>query len=93
MDRKALLEAEIASISQKSNKAFEKYRLALDLNRDTDSLEVRALAQELLGRHHLRVGDKTRGISALEEACVVCQKWGAVAKAERLQEDIHNLSK
>ena len=91
LDRKALLEAELASVSGKHDKACEKYKLAILYTEDSKSVMVRAFAYERMGRHLLDNQDVQAAGNCFRDASDAYAEWGALAKVTHIRRELETL--
>jgi len=88
LDKKFLLEAELASIHGRSVKAYEKYLCAIAMAKHAGFQYEHALANECAGRHFIELGQMQAAQSLFEQACQVYGEWGAKAKVLHLQKEM-----
>jgi len=85
MQRFVLVEAELAGIAHKADRAAVFYDQAIRLAGENECLYEEALANELAGKCYLGKKDEERGRNYLEEARHCYAKWGALAKVRQLE--------
>jgi len=91
LNKKFLLEAELASIHGRSVKAYEKYLCAIAMAKHAGFPYEHALANECAGRHLCELGQMQAARSLFEQACQVYDEWGAKAKVLYLQQEMVSL--
>jgi predicted ATPase/serine phosphatase RsbU (regulator of sigma subunit)/tRNA A-37 threonylcarbamoyl transferase component Bud32 len=79
-----LLEAEAARVDGQPGPAVELFDQALEAARERQNLQMEALAAELAGRYHHRLGRRLIAGAYLKHAHYAYVRWGAVAKANEL---------
>jgi tetratricopeptide (TPR) repeat protein len=88
LGRQFLVEAELARVQKKVEKAHSKYYLAVIQFRDHGCLLFEALANERAGKFCASIGDKDKANQYLDEALKVYNTWGALGKCEHLKEEM-----
>ena len=83
-----LLRAEMASVLGRRNAAYMNYTSAIVLMRDAGFFLQLGLANELAGKHFLRLGDFQKADPFLREAVRVYRAWGGTAKADHLMAQV-----
>lgn len=83
--RRLLIEAEMASIEDRQEEAYEHFVCAIALFRDKPG--DHALANERLARHLLAVEERDRAMPYLLASVASYMAWGAIGKASRLEEE------
>jgi hypothetical protein len=91
LDKKFLLEAELASVRGKEAKAFEKYTCAIALAKDNGFLVNHALANERTARFFVARGKLSDAAHYFRQACLLYDEWGGKAKVERLRSELVSL--
>ena len=86
-----LLRAEQAQISQRPKDALTGYGQAAALARQYHRSAGQALNQERAGRLQLHLGQRQRAKSELEEAVFHYYQWGAIGKAQALNQEFEGL--
>ena len=79
------LEGEYASLCGQVDKAYEKFTCAIALAKDAGNRFNSGVANERLGYHLLRFGQRQRAEIYLRSACRSYEDWKAMAKAEVLK--------
>lgn len=82
-----LLQAEVASLMGRNDRAHMLYTSAIVLMREAGFKSQLGLANELAGKHFLRLKDERAG-QFLTEADRVYRGWGGIAKADHLVAEI-----
>lgn len=88
LDKLFLLEAERASILGQHKLAYEKYACANALAADSGCLWTQAIANERAGEHLVARGEHDVAKIYFGRACSLWEQWGALAKAQKLKEDL-----
>jgi histidine kinase len=83
-----LLEAEVARSEGKKLLAVPKYMSSILHSREEGMMGQEALANELLGKYYLQLGEKEDATRYLVEACRLYESWGGVVKLEQLREEM-----
>lgn len=83
-----LLEAEVASILGRNDRAHLKYVSSISIASQSGFYLQTALANELAGKHFLRLKDRAMATTYLEEAEKVYRSWGGHAKADHLAAEV-----
>jgi hypothetical protein len=91
LDKKFLLEAELASVCGKGAKAFEKYTGAIALAKENCFLFNQALANERTARFFVARGKLSDAAHYFRQACLLYDEWGGKAKVERLRAEVDSL--
>jgi len=91
LDKRFLVEAELASVLGKPEKAYEKYTCAIALAKDAGILWMIAMAHECLGHHFYRNGQIEKSRAAFDTACDFYNEWGGKAKAAHVKRKIVSL--
>ncbi len=86
-----LLRAELARIEQRPKDALIAYGQAAALARHYHRLSGQALSQERAGRLHLLMGQRKLARPELEEAVFHYYRWGAIGKANSLNQEFAEL--
>jgi hypothetical protein len=81
----ALLDAERAHLSSKTNKAIENYESAIDLANRLGFVHEQALASERYADMLFSIGWNDEGLSRLQDAIRWYGEWGAMAKVNQLE--------
>jgi predicted ATPase/class 3 adenylate cyclase len=84
LHRQLLLEAEIARLAGRSDRAAKLYDQAIEAAGRHGFLQNEALAAELAGRFHLAAGRHRAARHHLREAALRYRRWGATALADAL---------
>jgi predicted ATPase len=84
-DKQHLLEAELASVTGQSEKAYAHYTRAIALAEKFGFLFEQALIHERFGFHLHGVGDTDKSRSHLRQSVDIYNHWGAKGKARYLQ--------
>ena len=84
-EKRLLIEAELASVLGKPEKAYEKYVCAAAVAKDSGILFTQALANERTGYHLFKLGRKEAARPFFEEASSIYDSWGGRAKAMHLR--------
>ena len=91
LDKKFLLEAELASVCGKEAMAFEKYTGAITLAKENGFLFNHALANERTARFFVARGKLSDAAHYFRQACLLYDEWGGKAKVERLRTEVDSL--
>jgi hypothetical protein len=91
LDKKFLLEAELASVCGKEAKAFEKFTCAIALAKENGFLFDHALANERTARFFVARGKLSDAAHYFRQACLLYGEWGGKAKVERLRSELDSL--
>jgi hypothetical protein len=89
LSRQFLLEAEIAAAIKGDKCVHSKYVAAIALARDSGSLFLAALGNELAGKYFLRKNQRDLALHFLQEAVQYYKAWGAMAKVDHLSSEMH----
>ncbi|TCS39306.1 PAS domain S-box-containing protein/diguanylate cyclase (GGDEF)-like protein [Paucimonas lemoignei] len=89
--RHALVMAEVARINKDENKALACYEQAIASARRSKNLHDDAIANELTGRFHVARGLPMTGYAHLVMARDIWLRWGATAKASKLEQAFPDL--
>jgi predicted ATPase/transcriptional regulator with GAF, ATPase, and Fis domain len=81
-----LLSAETSRIASQHDAAGRLYEDAVAYARQTDNLQLEALANELAAKFWLRCGQDALAAAFMSEACRCYATWGAAAKVAHLKE-------
>jgi hypothetical protein len=91
-EMKLLLQAELASVNEHSEKAMELYSCAIACAKDNQSLFVHALANERAGKYCMESLRQTRdAVSFFNEALSAYKKWAAHRKVDHLRAELKDL--
>jgi predicted ATPase/signal transduction histidine kinase len=82
----AMIEAERARVLGRTDEAQAGFEKAVELARRSGYLQEHAVASELAGRFYLEQGEQRVARVHLREAHMAWLRWGAVAKAKRLEQ-------
>jgi hypothetical protein len=88
LDKKVLLEAELASVYRNEAKAFEKFTCAIALAKENGFLFNHALANERTARFFVARHKLSDAAHYFRQACLLYDEWGAKAKVERLRAEV-----
>jgi hypothetical protein len=88
LSRQFLLEAEIAAAIKGDKSVHSKYVAAIALARDSGSLLLAALGNELAGKYFLRKNQRDLALRFLQEAVQYYKTWGAMAKVDHLSAEM-----
>jgi PAS domain S-box-containing protein len=91
LDKAVLVSAEIARVEGRDLEAMRLYEDAIRAARASGSARHEAIANELAANFYLRHALVRAGRACLEQARDSYQRWGALAKAERLDAAIEGL--
>jgi predicted ATPase len=91
LEKKYLLEAELASVCGDGAKAVEKYISAIAVAKEMQFLQIRALANERLARHYVYRGHVAEAAPYFREAITLYTEWSGHAKARRLAAEVEAL--
>lgn len=91
LEKLFLLEAELASVSGKNDKAYEKYTCAIALAADSKILMMHAVANERAARHLLAIGKSAAAEPYFHKACASYEEWKGMAKVKQLQAEIDSI--
>ncbi len=80
LHRVLLIEAELARVLGKSNKAMEKYDQAIEAANRNGFIQEKALAQELAFKYYLSASKNTIAKAYLENSLNSYERWGAGSK-------------
>ncbi len=80
-----LIEAEIAHISNKNNKAMALYYNAIESADENEFIQNEAIANELFAKFFLRKNDKEAASLYMKRAYGCYRLWGAKRKMEDLE--------
>lgn len=83
----SLLEAEHASVTGDSKRAYAKYLVAISLAKEEALLNAECMMAERAGRHLLRLNDFTSAAPFLQRSYDAYLAWGAKVKAEHLKNE------
>jgi tetratricopeptide (TPR) repeat protein len=83
-----LVQAEFASLQGRSQRAYLKYISAISLYGESGVNLQLGLANELAGKHFLRLNETVMAIRFLKEAERVYRNWGGHAKADHLVAEV-----
>ncbi len=88
LGKKLLVEAEL-SAAAKMREAYvvQKFVYASALAKEGGLLMEAALSNESLGKYYFRLGKVKESQQYIEQAIVLYEKWGAVAKAKHLRSE------
>ncbi len=89
--RVLLIDAEVARLEGRVGEALALYERAIEAARSNEFIHEQALANELAGRFLLEAVGKTPARGYLLEAIFLYTRWGATAKAARLEEEFAEL--
>jgi predicted ATPase/serine phosphatase RsbU (regulator of sigma subunit) len=84
--RRALVEAEVASLSGEHDRAIDLYDQAIKLARESGFVQYEALGNELAAKFHLRKQRTQVARGYMQEAWYGYQQWGAKAKVKQLSD-------
>jgi len=87
-----LVEAEWHRINDEESEARKAYKLAIELAQDNEFLPEEALAFELASKFWNQLGETEFGGTYTRHAHHRYQLWGALAKAEQLEQDLPALT-
>ena len=79
-----ILEAELAVLNGKSNKAKDKFKSAITTSSRNGFLQDRALAHELASSYYKAQGDDNWGDYQIERARACYEDWGCSEKVKQL---------
>jgi energy-coupling factor transporter ATP-binding protein EcfA2 len=82
-----LLEAELASVQDRRDKAFEKYTCAMAMSREAGRPLMEAQAAEFAGKHLWRLDDG-RAKLYMERSCEAYKEAGVLAKVAEIRREI-----
>ncbi|MBD2329776.1 AAA family ATPase [Alkalinema sp. FACHB-956] len=82
----ALVDAELARLQKRFDRAIDCYEQAIALARQNGFLHHEALASELAGRFYLSRNYGKLALAYLRDARYLYQQWGAIAKVQRLDD-------
>lgn len=88
LGKQLLVEAELAAVLNKRQKAYSMYYMAIIQSRDSGILMQEALANERAGRFCASIGDKEKAANFLNEALRLYKAWGGTAKYDHLEAEI-----
>jgi len=91
LDKLFLLEAQIASVTGKNAKAYEKYTCSIALAKDSGFLFMHAFANEHAGRHLYQLGDLHAAAPYFRKACSSYEEWGGKAKYKQLLAEVERM--
>jgi hypothetical protein len=92
VDKKLLLEAELAVAYRHSGLAMEKYICAIALAKDNKSLLVQAMANERAGRYCFNIlQQRNDAATYFRHALLSYQEWKAQRKVDHLQGELMNM--
>lgn len=83
-----LVQAEFASLQGRDQRAYFKYTSSISLYRESGVHLQLGLANELAGKHFLRLNETDMAIRFLKEAERVYRNWGGHAKADHLVAEV-----
>jgi hypothetical protein len=91
LDKKFLLQAELASVCGDDCKAVENFVCAISLSREMKFLHIQALANERMARHYIARNNVAEAIPFFLEAITLYTEWNGYAKVERLRSEVEIL--
>jgi histidine kinase len=91
LDKKFLLEAELAAVRGRDAEAFEKYTGAIGLAMAYRFLHIEALANERCARFFVDRGKLPDASPYFRRAIVLYDEWGGKAKVDRLHAEMESL--
>lgn len=91
LDKKFLLEAELAAVYGQEAKAFEKYVCAIALAKDNRLLFIEALANERCAKFLVARGKLSDAELYFRHALALYDEWGGKAKVDSLRADVESL--
>ena len=83
--RAQVVEAEIARVEGRHADAFRSFDLAVQGALAGDGVQHAALARELAGRHHSRMGNPDAARASFAEAARCYRQWGATSKVDEIE--------
>lgn len=87
MARVSLLQAEEASVTGNSKRAYAKYLIAISVAKEEQLLNEECIATERAARHMLRLNDFVNAAPLLRRSYQLYLEWGATVKAEHLKNE------
>jgi len=91
LDKKFLLEAELASVCGDDAKAVENYLCAIALAKEMKFLCIQAIANERMARHYVSRRNLTEAAPFFRRAIALFTEWDGHAKVERLTAEVEAL--
>ena len=79
-----LLEAELAALNGKNNKAEQHFKSAIETAEKNGFLQDQALSNEMASSYYKRRRDESNRDYHLKQAIECYSKWGATAKVQQL---------
>ena len=89
--KKLIIEAEMARVQERDNKAMELYDQAIKTAGEHEFQNIEALANELAARYYFKNGKSKVAGAFLKDARYLYANWGASGKVKQLEEEFPDI--